>query len=76
MACNIFVYNPGGMKIWECTFDLASYLTSIEKPINLENKSVLDLGCGAGVLGLVALKLGAEVVHFQDYVGLYFLELI
>uniref|UniRef100_A0AAY4CBJ9 protein-histidine N-methyltransferase n=1 Tax=Denticeps clupeoides TaxID=299321 RepID=A0AAY4CBJ9_9TELE len=30
-------------------------------------KRVLDLGCGAGLLGLLALKRGASQVHFQDY---------
>lgn len=34
------------------------------------NKLVLDLGCGAGILGILALKAGA-VVHFSDYVSYY-----
>uniref|UniRef100_A0A1B6DZK1 protein-histidine N-methyltransferase n=1 Tax=Clastoptera arizonana TaxID=38151 RepID=A0A1B6DZK1_9HEMI len=57
----------GGMKIWECTYDLVNYLSTSDKPINFEKKSVLDLGCGAGYLGLTAFKLGAESIHFQDY---------
>lgn len=30
----------------------------------------MDLGCGAGILGLLALQAGATV-HFQDYVSMY-----
>lgn len=30
--------------------------------------NVLDLGCGAGILGILALQNGASV-HFQDYVS-------
>ncbi|NXM02926.1 MET18 methyltransferase, partial [Tyrannus savana] len=55
----------GGLKIWECTFDLMDYFSEAE--IQFTNKTVLDLGCGAGLLGIVALKCQAERVHFQDY---------
>ncbi|KAK3915168.1 Histidine protein methyltransferase 1-like protein [Frankliniella fusca] len=56
----------GGLKIWECTEDLLSWLSSAGPNANLEGKYVLDLGCGAGLLGIAALKHGATVV-FQDY---------
>ncbi|NWR74662.1 MET18 methyltransferase, partial [Centropus unirufus] len=55
----------GGLKIWECTFDLIDYFSEAE--IQFANKTVLDLGCGAGLLGIVALRGDAEQVHFQDY---------
>ncbi|NWT02405.1 MET18 methyltransferase, partial [Mionectes macconnelli] len=55
----------GGLKIWECTFDLMDYFS--EAAVQFTNKTVLDLGCGAGLLGIVALKGKAERVHFQDY---------
>ncbi|KFV95478.1 Histidine protein methyltransferase 1, partial [Eurypyga helias] len=55
----------GGLKIWECTFDLIDYLA--EADIQFTHKTVLDLGCGAGLLGIVALRGKAEKVHFQDY---------
>ncbi|KAM9330555.1 histidine protein methyltransferase 1 homolog [Gastrophryne carolinensis] len=55
----------GGMKVWECTFDLISYFE--DKDISFEGKTVLDLGCGAGLLGISALKRKAKEVHFQDY---------
>ena len=34
--------------------------------LNLDNKTVLDLGCGSGILGLSALKLGAKECTFLD----------
>ncbi|NXI38742.1 MET18 methyltransferase, partial [Galbula dea] len=55
----------GGLKIWECTFDLMDYLSEAE--IQFTNKTVLDLGCGAGLLGILALRGKAKKVHFQDY---------
>ncbi|XP_060682502.1 histidine protein methyltransferase 1 homolog [Hemiscyllium ocellatum] len=55
----------GGLKIWQCTFDLIEHLSGVE----LEGRRVLDLGCGAGLLGIVALRRGAAEVHFQDYNG-------
>lgn len=55
----------GGLKVWECTYDL---LELIEKDgETFRGKAVLDLGCGAGLLGVLALKRGARLVHFQDY---------
>lgn len=55
----------GGLKVWECTYDL---LELIEREgETFTGKAVLDLGCGAGLLGVLALKRGARQVHFQDY---------
>lgn len=54
----------GGLKIWECTFDLGQYI--LEEQIELKDKLVMDLGCGAGLIGLIAL-LKNSTVHFQDY---------
>ncbi|XP_038044698.1 histidine protein methyltransferase 1 homolog [Patiria miniata] len=55
----------GGLKVWECSIDLVHYLHEAEVP--LENKHVLELGCGAGLPGIYASKKGAAGVHFQDY---------
>lgn len=54
----------GGLKIWECSYDLGQYLS--ENNIEFQNKFVLDLGCGTGIIGLIAL-LKNSTVHFQDY---------
>ncbi|XP_028279348.1 histidine protein methyltransferase 1 homolog [Parambassis ranga] len=55
----------GGLKVWECTYDLLELLEKDGETFG--GKAVLDLGCGAGLLGLLALKRGARQVHFQDY---------
>nr|XP_056700422.1 histidine protein methyltransferase 1 homolog [Euleptes europaea] len=63
----------GGLKIWECTFDLMDYFS--EAKVQFAHKVVLDLGCGAGLLGITALKGNAERVHFQDYNGVVIEEI-
>jgi 2-polyprenyl-3-methyl-5-hydroxy-6-metoxy-1,4-benzoquinol methylase len=57
----------GGFKIWECTKDLADYLSGEESTNHMVDKRVLDLGCGAGILGLLCLKQNGRHVEFQDY---------
>ena len=58
----------GGAKIWECTRDLLQYLGQPEAAAGaaLQGARVLDLGCGAGLLGVHALQRGAASVTFQD----------
>lgn len=63
----------GGLKVWECTKDLIEYFAeNVVKELKdgLKEKNVLDLGCGSGHLGIMALKFGANVT-FQDYVSYY-----
>jgi len=55
----------GGFKLWECTHDLLDYLS--KNNILFNSKSVLDLGCGTGVLGVFTLVAGAQNVDFQDF---------
>jgi 2-polyprenyl-3-methyl-5-hydroxy-6-metoxy-1,4-benzoquinol methylase len=57
----------GGFKIWECTQDLADLLTFDDK--EFAGKRVCDLGCSAGILGMIGLISGADKVDFQDYVS-------
>jgi len=72
----------GGFTLWECTLDLLQYMVShpelvthatlntvssecdIKHPVS----SVLDLGCGAGLLGILACKMNSRTTcHFQDF---------
>ena len=57
----------GGLKIWECSIDLASFLTDQNDDIGMSKLKVLELGCGAGIPGIVMaiLGAGANEVHFQ-----------
>ncbi|XP_077351770.1 histidine protein methyltransferase 1 homolog [Festucalex cinctus] len=55
----------GGLKVWECTYDLLEVIEREGQTFG--GKAVLDLGCGAGLLGILSLKRGAKEVHFQDY---------
>lgn len=57
----------GGFKIWECTFDLINFMSKNMDMFQFDNAKVLDLGCGAGIIGLYAMLRGATV-YFQDYV--------
>ncbi|XP_037959720.1 histidine protein methyltransferase 1 homolog [Teleopsis dalmanni] len=56
----------GGAKIWECTDDLLEYISAHKFSFAWQEKLVLDLGCGSGLLGIYSYKCGATV-HFQDY---------
>lgn len=55
----------GGFKLWECTEDLLEHLR--KNTIYFSGKSVLDLGCGTGLLGIFTLIAGAQNVDFQDF---------
>uniref|UniRef100_A0AC34RI49 Methyltransferase domain-containing protein n=1 Tax=Panagrolaimus sp. JU765 TaxID=591449 RepID=A0AC34RI49_9BILA len=53
----------GGLKVWECAYDLADYL----KNLDFTGKTVLELGCGSALPSIVAAKKGATKVVCQDY---------
>ena len=55
----------GGFKVWECSEDLLKYC--LANKIVKANQSVCDIGCGAGVLGILALRQKASQVHLLDY---------
>lgn len=55
----------GGLKIWECSYDLVEHLHGAG--IQFEGQRVLEIGCGAALPGLYALLMGAGAVDFQDY---------
>jgi methyltransferase-like protein 23 len=50
---------PYGLLLWESAVGLARYLAAY--PQVVRDRRVLELGCGAGLPGLVARSLGAEV---------------
>lgn len=54
---------PYWADIWTSAFELARYCLT---EIDLRNKRVLELGCGLGLAGIAAAKVGANIV-FSDY---------
>eukprot|EP00382_Lankesteria_abbotti_P002764 CAMPEP_0113847954 /NCGR_PEP_ID=MMETSP0372-20130328/2181_1 /TAXON_ID=340204 /ORGANISM="Lankesteria abbotti" /LENGTH=251 /DNA_ID=CAMNT_0000817329 /DNA_START=103 /DNA_END=855 /DNA_ORIENTATION=+ /assembly_acc=CAM_ASM_000359 len=57
----------GGMSVWECSWILARYLLNTFDRFSLGGKDVLELGCGHGVPGMWAAKVGkARSVTFQE----------
>lgn len=56
----------GGKKVWECSVDLAVFLSENRHNLQLTpSSSVLELGCGHGIPGIVLLQLGYQVT-FTD----------
>lgn len=55
----------GGFKLWECTQDVLEMFTNNE--LDVREKTVLDLGCGSGLLGIKCLLDGAKHVVLQDF---------
>ncbi|KAI9331352.1 hypothetical protein BDR26DRAFT_806953 [Obelidium mucronatum] len=45
---------------------LFAYLISIGK-IPVKNETILELGCGTGIVGIMACKMGAKHVYMTDY---------
>ncbi len=56
----------GGLKIWESSIDLARFMLNggVGK---LDGKRVIELGCGHGFPGILALLNGASEVTFCDF---------
>ena len=55
----------GGLKVWECTFDLIKYL--FHSSTKFSGMKVLELGCGSGLPAIFSLMMQAKVIHFHDY---------
>ncbi|NNG06605.1 MAG: methyltransferase domain-containing protein [Desulfobacteraceae bacterium] len=55
---DIFQDFPLWIKIWEASFVLAEYLAGMEAE---EGKRLLEIGCGIGVVGIVASSFGHQV---------------
>lgn len=57
----------GGLKIWECTIDLITYLGNIpEYLLPSKDCHVLELGCGHGFPGIAAMQMGYRNITFLD----------
>lgn len=57
-------YAPMWALIWSGGSALAKLL--LEKPTIIKDKHIIDFGAGSGIIGLLALKLGAKKVYFCD----------
>ncbi len=56
----------GGLKIWESSVDLVRFM--LDNAIGkLQGKRVVELGCGHGFPGILALLHGASEVTFCDF---------
>lgn len=72
LLCGVY---EGGLKTWECSYDLVQYLLAKYLPTNnptsfntaLRGKRVLELGCGSALPGIMAMQMGASEVVFQDF---------
>ena len=56
----------GGAKQWECTHDLLRWMSTPSAAALTHGAIVLDLGCGAGLAGIAALRGSAARCIFQD----------
>jgi SAM-dependent methyltransferase len=59
----------GGFKLWECSRDLLEVLHELDSSgeLALKGTAVFEAGCGAGLPGALAARLGARCVVMQDY---------
>ena len=51
-----------GLRVWSCAVLLASELILQADSMRLKGANVVELGCGCGLVGLVAALLGAHVL--------------
>lgn len=58
----------GGLKTWECSIDLLSFLKE-EENIKFDVSNVLEVGCGSGLPGIFCHKiaLNPKLFVFQDF---------
>lgn len=66
-AANELEHFPYGFLLWESAVGLARYLTANRGRI--ERRSVLELGAGVGLAGLIAQSLGARVSQTDHQKG-------
>lgn len=73
MMMNNIIYLLNQLRSMECpNLKLEQYFTTPQlavrflQKIDFKDKTVVDLGCGAGILGITALLLGAKKAIFVD----------
>ncbi|KAJ3339947.1 hypothetical protein HDU93_007610 [Gonapodya sp. JEL0774] len=61
----------GGLKTWECSLDLVEFLSRTfdgkEKNSEMQEQTVLEIGCGAALPGIYCVSKGSRRVDLQDY---------
>lgn len=60
------VYIEPGMAFGTGNHETTSMCIELIQNVDMAHKSVVDVGCGSGILGAVALSLGAEKCIFND----------
>lgn len=60
------VYINPGMAFGTGSHETTLMCIELMQGIEIENKTVSDVGCGSGILGICALKLGAASCDFYD----------
>lgn len=63
---SIPVYIEPGMAFGTGNHETTSMCVELMQRLNLDGKEVLDMGCGSGILGIAAAKLGAGRVVLSD----------
>ena len=58
---------PYWAELWPSALALSHYM--VEMDINWKEKTVLEIGCGLGLPGVLAGKLGAKEVNLTDYLA-------
>jgi predicted nicotinamide N-methyase len=56
---------PYWADLWASALGLSEYLVDNQEVI--QDKTVLEIGCGLGLPAIIAAKLGAKQVHLTDY---------
>jgi 2-polyprenyl-3-methyl-5-hydroxy-6-metoxy-1,4-benzoquinol methylase len=56
----------GGFKLWECEVDFLNYMKE-KLEGEIAGKRVLEMGCGHGLLGILAYFMKAQEIVLQDY---------
>ncbi len=64
--CGVRVYMEPGMAFGTGKHETTSMCIELLQRVDVGGKRVLDMGCGSGILGITALKLGAKSCIMSD----------